>query len=148
MNPKYKRRIKLFLLALIIVPIILVVIIYFLPSEKYTLNTTKIDGYYHRLFRVKCPNGQFIPMVSVFWGVEKPLSVDDTSKILMANSGGCEWTAKDDNIDYTRWYRSDGKLGSTYRKKDKKLVIYRKEFAEWQNKYGKKNKELIYRIME
>ena len=148
MNPKYKRRIKLLLTVLAIVPVLLAVIVWLLPPEKYTLTTIQTDEYYHRLFNVRQPTGKYVPMVSVFWGVDKTLSVDDTSKILTANSAGYSWTAKDDDSDYTRWYRSDGKLGATYRKKDNKLVIYRKEFAEWQNRYGKINKGLIQKVME
>ena len=89
MNPKLKRKIKLFIPALIIVPIFLVLIVWALekyaPPKKYTLNTEKGE-YYHKLFKVRQPDGKYVPMVSVFWGIEKELTIDDISKILKALS--------------------------------------------------------------
>ena len=148
MQESTKKRIKLFIPTIIVVPIFMFCVLWGSPPEKYTLTTAKTDGYYHRLFNVRQPNGKYVPMVSVFWKADKPLSANDVSQILTANSAGYGWTAKYDDSDYTRWYRSDGKLGATYRKKDGRLLIYRKEFAEWQNKHGEQNKELILRVME
>ena len=118
------------------------------PPKSYTLTTYKTDKYYHKIFSVRQSNGKYTPMANVYWLKDKNLSSDDIIKILENSSNGLAWTVTTDNDDYTRWRRSDNNIEATHRKQDGRLNIYRKEFAEWKNKYSDKNKKLILKIME
>ena len=149
MNPKSKRRIKLLLSVLVIAVVALMVVMYIIPPPNpYTLQIYKTDEYYHRIFSIRQSNGKYAPMADVYWLQDKMLSNDDVIKILEKGSNGLGWTVTTDNADYTRWRRSDNRVEATHRKKDGRLVIYRRGFAEWKNKYGEKNRELILKIME
>ena len=148
-NKKSKQKLKLLLSILGIEVIVIAIILYFIhPPEPYILQTYKTEKFLHKTFSVKQPNGKYIPMADVFWLKNKILSTDDILHILKKTNLGLTWTKTTDNSDYTRWRRSDNKAEATYRKKDGRLILYRKEFAEWKIKYGKKNKDLLIKIMQ
>jgi superfamily II RNA helicase len=145
-----KKKIKLFIPAVIIVPVMLFCILWLLPDppKPYTLDTVKAGEYYQKTFSVRQTEGKYVPMAHVYWLQDKLLSADDVIKILQASNAGYVWTANFDDSNYTRWRRSDDKIEATHRKQDGRLLIYRKEFAEWQNKHKERNAELILRIMK
>lgn len=143
---------RVFILLSVLICMITMLLSYFakpfLNRPPYKFSTVRSGSYYVKEFSGRNAKGDYLPMVMVYWRTEGLLTEPEIVKLLDSHRSGFTWAVRDDNDDYTRWYRSDDRLGATHRKKDGRLCIYTRGFAEWQQANRESQRNLILKILQ